>query len=81
MIDVEPRELAVAHEIDAGALLRMDDDARRVDQRLLGRQGDEPLGHRIGADDGGQDAGLRSIHLVTYSPLRLPSPIVSRTPA
>ena len=58
MIDVEAVEFAVADEIDAGLLLRVDDDARRVDQRLLGRQRAEPVRKRIGADDGGLDARL-----------------------
>ena len=62
MIHVEAVELAVAHEIDAGLLLRMDDDARRVDHRLLGRQRAEPVRERIGADDGRlDDARLRVI--------------------
>ena len=38
MIDVEAIQLAVADEIDAGLLLRVDHDARGVDQRLLGRE-------------------------------------------
>ena len=43
MIHVEPIELAVAYEINAGVLLRVNDDARRVDHRLLGRQRSEPI--------------------------------------
>ena len=56
MIDVEAREFAIAHEIDAGLLLGVDHDARRVDQRLLRRQRQQPVRHRIGADHGGLDA-------------------------
>jgi hypothetical protein len=37
MIDIEAIELAVANEIDAGLLLRVDDNPRRVDERLLRR--------------------------------------------
>ena len=59
MVDVEAVELAVAHEIDAGLLLRVDHDARRVDHRLLGRQRAEPVRKRIGADDGRLDAQVR----------------------
>ena len=62
MIGVEAIELAVAHEIDPGALLHVEDDARGIDQRLLARVGDEPLGHRIGADESRQDA--RRAHAV-----------------
>ena len=58
MVHVEAVELAVADEIDAGLLLRVDDDARRVDHRLLGRQRAEPVGKRIRADDGRLDARL-----------------------
>ena len=81
MIDVEARKFAVAHEIDAGLLLGVDHDARRVDQGLLRRQRQQPVRHRIGADHRGLDARrcshrqrslLRadraiSIQLVTYS--------------
>ena len=56
MVDVEAVQLAVADQVDAGLLLRVDDDARRVGQRLLGGRGGEPVGQRIGADDGGLDA-------------------------
>ena len=35
MVDVEAVELAVADQVDAGLLLRVDDDPRGVDQRLL----------------------------------------------
>jgi hypothetical protein len=35
MVDVEAVELAVADDVDAGGLLRRDDDAGGVDQRLL----------------------------------------------
>jgi hypothetical protein len=56
MVHVETIELAVTDQIDAGLLLRVDDDPRRVDQRLLGGQRAEPVGKRIGTDDGGLDA-------------------------
>jgi hypothetical protein len=36
VVDVEPVQLAVADDVDAGLLLRVDDHARRVDQRLFG---------------------------------------------
>src|SRR6185312_896821 len=55
VIDVEAIKLAVADQIDAGHLLGVDDDPRGVDQRLLGRQRDEPVRHRIGADGRGLD--------------------------
>ena len=56
MIDVEAVELAVAHEVDAGALLRRDHHARRIDQRLLRRRARQPVRQRIGADHGGENA-------------------------
>ena len=59
VINVEAVELAVADEVDAGPLLRREDDARGVDHRLLARAGGKPVGDRIGTDDGGQDAGRR----------------------
>jgi len=59
MVDVEAVELAVAHEIDAGALLCRDDHARRVDERLLRRRARQPVRQRIGADHRRQDARHR----------------------
>ena len=56
VIDVEAIELSIADKIDACGFLRTDDGARGVDQRLLGRRRDEPVGHRIRADDGCEDA-------------------------
>ena len=56
MIDVEPIELAVADEIDPGLLLRLNNDARRVDQRLLGGQRHQPVRHRVRSDRGGLNA-------------------------
>ena len=38
MVDVEPIQLAVGGEIDAGLPLEIEDDARGIDQGLLGRQ-------------------------------------------
>jgi hypothetical protein len=61
MVDIEAVKLAVADDIDAGLLLGRDDDPGGVDQRLLRRRGDEPLRHRIGADDRRLDA-RRSAH-------------------
>ena len=56
MVDVEAVQLAVAHQVDAGLLLRVEHDAHGVDERLLGRRGGEPVGHRVGADHRGLDA-------------------------
>ena len=38
MVDIEAVQLAVAYHVDTGLFLRVDDDPRRVHQRLLGRQ-------------------------------------------
>ena len=56
VVDVEARELAVAHHVDAGLLLGVQHHARRVDHRLLAGIGGEPIGNRIGPDHGRQDA-------------------------
>ena len=55
MIHVEPVELAVADDIDAGLLLGVDHHARSIDERLLGGQGDEPFRNRVRPDNGGLD--------------------------
>jgi len=57
MVHIEAIELAVAHEVDTGLLLRVEDDARRVDHRLFGRQRAEPIGKRIRSYHGRLDAG------------------------
>ena len=57
MVDVEAVELAVAHQVEAGLLLGVDHDAHGVGQRLLRGRGGEPVGQRVRADDGGEDAG------------------------
>jgi hypothetical protein len=59
MVDVEAVQLAVADDVDAGRLLRRDDDPCRVDQALLGRRRDEPLGDRVRPDDRRLDARRR----------------------
>jgi hypothetical protein len=56
MVEVEAVELAVADDVDARRFLGGDDDARGVDQSLLGRRRREPVGHRVGADDRGLDS-------------------------
>jgi hypothetical protein len=56
VVDVEAVQLAVAHQVDAGLFLRIDDHAHRVGERLLGGRGGEPIGQRVGADDGGLDS-------------------------
>jgi hypothetical protein len=67
MVEVEAVQLAVADDVDAGLLLGGDDDTGGVDQALLGRRGGEPVGHRVGADDGRLDArrGLHGGNLAT----------------
>ena len=56
MVHVEARKLSVADEVDAGLLLRMKHDPRRVDHGLLRGKRYEPFRHRIGADDGGKNS-------------------------
>ena len=56
MVDVEAVELAVGRQIDAGLTLDVEYDAGRIDHRLLAGQRGEPVGHRVGADGGGEDA-------------------------
>ncbi len=63
VVDVEPVQLPVGHHVDPGHLLGLEHDACGVDQRLLARQGGEPVGDGVGADDGradgwGRHAGL-----------------------
>ena len=62
MVHVEAIELAVADEIDAGLFLRVDDDARCVDHRLLGGQRAEPVRKRIRTDDGRLDARVSAMN-------------------
>ena len=50
---------------EAGLLLRVDDDAHGVGQRLLGGRGGEPVGKGVGADDGGFDAHARQYNSPT----------------
>jgi len=63
MVEVEAVELAVADDIDAGGLLRGDDDAGRVDQALLRRRAQQPLRHRVRADDRGLDTRRQQAHV------------------
>jgi len=58
MVEVEAVELAVAHEVDAGLLLRVQHHPRCVEQRLVGGRRDEPVRDRVGADDGGLDQAI-----------------------
>ncbi len=57
MIDVEAIKLAVGRQVDPGLSLNIEYNTRRIDHRLLARKGGEPVGRRIGADGGGEDAG------------------------
>ena len=41
----------------AGLALGVEDDTGGIDDSLLGWQGAEPVGHRVGADGGSEDAG------------------------
>ena len=59
MIDVEAIEFAVGGQIDARLALRVEDDARGIEARLLAGQRRQPVGNGIGADGGGEDGGLR----------------------
>ena len=66
MVDVEAVELAVAHHVDAALLLRVDDHACGVDQRLLRGVGHQPVGDRVRADDGGLDSGHALLRCVNH---------------
>ena len=68
MVEVEAVELAVADHVDAGLLLGGDDHPGGVDQALLGWRGRQPVGHRVGADDGGLDARRRDAHGYARNP-------------
>ena len=56
MIDVEAVEFAISGEVDAGLALKIEDDARGVDERLFAGQCGKPIRDRIGADRGRQDS-------------------------
>jgi hypothetical protein len=58
VVDVEAVELAVGRQVDAGLTLEIKYDAGGIDHGLLAGQGGEPVGHGIGTDGGGEDAGL-----------------------
>jgi hypothetical protein len=63
MIGIEAIEFAVADKIDPGALLGMEHDAGRIDQRLLARIRNQPIGDRIRTDQRREDGthGVRSL--------------------
>ena len=54
-------------------LLGVDDNARRIDQSLLGWQCQQPVRHRIGADHRGQDASRRCDEVELSSSRKLDS--------
>ena len=56
MIHVETIEFAVADEINPGFLLRRNNHARGVGQRLLGGKRNEPIRYGVGSDSGGLNA-------------------------
>ena len=58
VVDVEAVELAVGGQVDAGLVLDVENDARGVDDGLLGRKSREPVRNRIGTNGGGEDAGF-----------------------
>ena len=67
MIEIEAGQFAVAHKIDARLFLRVNDDARRIEQRLLGGQRRQPFGKRVGANHCRLDTRFQSHFLLIAS--------------
>ena len=56
MIHIETIEFAVGGKVDAGLPLEVEHYPRRVEQRLLARQGREPIGNRIRPNGGRENS-------------------------
>jgi hypothetical protein len=50
VIHVEPVQFTVGRQVDAGLPLKVEHHAGGVQQRLLARQGGQPVGDRIRSD-------------------------------
>src|SRR6266487_4629967 len=59
VVGIEAIDLAFGGEVDSGLTLDIEDDARRIDSRLLTGQSNEPVGNRVRTDRRSSNVGYR----------------------
>jgi hypothetical protein len=58
MIDIEAVKLAIGGQVNTRLPLKVEDDASRIDQRLLARECHQPIGYRIRTHGRAEDSGV-----------------------